>query len=117
VGLPEGRFALAQAAVHLSLAPKSNAALRALDAASEHVRTHGAALPPGWLRSGPRPGQDVGGYDYPHDHPGHVSPQELLPEQAAGARFYLPDAAEAALAQRLAQVRAARGRPPDPPPG
>ncbi len=101
VGLPEARYALAQAAIYLSLAPKSNAAGRALGAASAHVRDHGAAPVPGWLRSGPRPGQEVGGYDYPHEHPGHLSPQELLPEAVAGARFYEPDEAEAELALRL----------------
>jgi putative ATPase len=110
VGMPEAKFALAQAAIYLSLAPKSNMAGRALGAAQRHVREQGAAPVPGWLRSGPRPGQEVGGYDYPHDHPGHVSPQELLPEEVAGARFYEPDGAEAALAERLAQVRRARGR-------
>jgi putative ATPase len=110
VGMPEAKFALAQAAIYLSLAPKSNMAGRALGAAQRHVREQGAAPVPGWLRSGPRPGQEVGGYDYPHDHPGHVSPQELLPEEVAGARFYEPDEAEAALAERLAQVRRARGR-------
>ncbi|HEY3758180.1 MAG TPA: replication-associated recombination protein A [Solirubrobacteraceae bacterium] len=110
VGLPEARYALAQAAIYLALAPKSNAAGRALGAASAHVRDHGAAPVPGWLRSGPRPGQDVGGYDYPHDRPGGVSPQELLPEAVAGARFYDPGAAEAELAQRLAWIRKARGR-------
>jgi putative ATPase len=113
IGLPEARFALAQAAIYLSLAPKSNAAYRALDAAREHVREHGAAAAPGWLRSGPRPGQDVGGYDNPHHHRGHLSPQPLLPDSVEGARFYLPDAAEAALAERLATVRRARGRPDD----
>ncbi len=108
VGMPEAKFALAQAAIYLSLAPKSNIAGRALGAAQRHVREQGAAPVPGWLRSGP--GQEVGGYDYPHDRPGHVSPQELLPEEVAGARFYEPDEAEAALAERLAQVRRARGR-------
>jgi putative ATPase len=110
VGLPEAKFALAQAAIYLSVAPKSNAAGRALAAAQQHVREHGAAAVPGWLRSGPRPGQEVGGYDYPHDHPGHVSPQELLPEGVEGAHFYEPEEAEAQLAQRLAQIRKARGR-------
>jgi putative ATPase len=110
VGLPEAKFALAQAAIYLSVAPKSNAAGRALGAAQQHVRKHGAAPVPGWLRSGPRPGQEVGGYDYPHDHPGHVSPQELLPEGVEGAQFYEPEEAEAQLAQRLAQIRKARGR-------
>ena len=51
VGLPEARYALAQAAIYLSLAPKSNAAGRALSAAERHVREHGAAPVPGWLRS------------------------------------------------------------------
>ncbi len=37
-------------------------------------------------------------YDYPHDHPGHLSPQELLPEGVAGERFYEPGEAEAELA-------------------
>ena len=109
IGLPEARHALAQAAVYLSLAPKSNAAYRALNAASEHVADHGAAPPPPWLRSGPRPGQDTGGYDYPHDHPGHVSPQDLLPPSVSGVRFYRPDEAEAELARRLAEIRRARG--------
>jgi putative ATPase len=110
VGMPEAKFALAQAAIYLSLAPKSNMAGSALGAAQRHVREQGAAPVPGWLRSGPRPGQEVGGYDFPHAHPGHVSPQELLPEEVAGTRFYEPDEAEAALAERLEEVRRARGR-------
>jgi putative ATPase len=110
VGLPEAKFALAQAAIYLSLAPKSNMAGRALGAAQRHVREQGAAPVPGWLRSGPRPGQEVGGYDNPHAHPGHIGPQELLPEEVAGERFYLPDQAEAALAARMEEIRRARGR-------
>jgi putative ATPase len=117
VGMPEAKFALAQAAIYLALAPKSNAAGRALGAAQTHVREHGAAPVPGWLRSGPRPGQDenppgVGGlsYDNPHSHPGHLAAQELLPEGVVGARFYEPDEAEAELAQRLEQIRRLRGR-------
>jgi putative ATPase len=110
VGMPEAKFALAQAAIYLALAPKSNAAGRALGAAQQHVREHGARPVPGSLRSGPRPGQEVGGYDNPHDHPGHVSPQELLPEGVEGKRFYAPDEAEAELAKRLAQIREMRGR-------
>jgi putative ATPase len=112
VGLPEARYALAQAAIYLSLAPKSDAAGRALSAAERHVREHGAAPVPGWLRSGPRPGQDENlpsGYDNPHGHPGHVAAQELLPEGVDGKRFYAPDEAEAELASRLARIRRARG--------
>jgi putative ATPase len=110
VGLPEAKFALAQAAIYLALAPKSNAAGSALGVAERHVRDHGAAPVPGWLRPGARPGQDVGGYDYPHDHPGQVSPQELLPESLVGERFFKPGESEAQLAQRLEQVRRMRGR-------
>jgi putative ATPase len=114
VGLPEARYALAQAAIYLSLAPKSNAAGRALGAAERHVREHGAGAVPGWLRSGPladlrSAGQERGGYDNPHRHRGHVSTQELLPEGVAGERFYEPDEAEQELAEALGRIRRARG--------
>jgi putative ATPase len=105
-GLPECQFALAQAAIYLSLAPKSDAAKRAIGAARGFVREHGAAPPPVQLRSGGR-GE---GYDSPHAHPGHITTQELAPEEAIGERFYAPDEAEAVLAQRLAEIRRARGR-------
>jgi putative ATPase len=110
VGMPEASFALAQTAIYLSLAPKSNAAGRALAAARAHVREHGAAPVPGWLRSGPRPGQERGGYDNPHQHPGHFSTQPLLPESVAGEAFYEPDEAERAPAQRLSELRRMRGQ-------
>ncbi len=105
-GLPECQFALAQAAIYLSLAPKSDAAKRAIGAARAFVREHGAQPPPVQLRSGGR-GQ---GYDSPHGHPGHVAEQELAPEGAIDQRFYRPDEAEAELAARLEAIRRARGR-------
>jgi putative ATPase len=110
VGLPEARYALAQAAIYLSLAPKSDAAGRALAAATRHVREQGAASAPSWLGSGPRPGQDRGGYENPHRLPGHIGPQELLPEALVGERFYAPDEAEGELAARLQRIRQERGR-------
>jgi putative ATPase len=116
VGMPEARYALAQAAIYLALAPKSNEAGKALAAAQRHVREHGAAAVPAWLLSGPRPGrrhaagEGADSYDYPHEHPGHVSHQELMPEGIAGERFYDPDEAEAELAERLQQIRRLRGR-------
>jgi putative ATPase len=115
VGLPEASYALAQCAIYLALAPKSNAAGRALAAARRHVREHGAAPVPSWLRSGPlgaerSVGQAAGEYEYPHDLPGHVSAQELAPEPVAGVRFYAPDEAEAQLAERLREIRRLRGR-------
>ncbi len=109
VGLPEARYALAQAAIYLALAPKSDAAGRALGAAQRHVREHGAQAAPPWLRSGPRPGQDKADYDNPHRRAGHFSPQPLLPEEVAGSRFYEPDDAEAELGRRLREIRKARG--------
>jgi putative ATPase len=105
VGMPEAIHALAQCAVYLALAPKSNASYRAIAAARAHVQEHGAALPPDPLRSRFRGGR---AYDYPHDRPGHVSGQELLPGSVAGTRFYEPDAMEADLAARLERIRAKR---------
>jgi putative ATPase len=107
VGLPECQFALAQAAIYLSLAPKSDAAKRAVFAAREHIAEHGADPPPPHLRSTTR---SDGAYDNPHRRAGHFSPQELMPDGAIGARFYTPDAAEAALVEKLAEIRRARGR-------
>src|SRR5436305_7487740 len=114
VGMPEAQFALAQASIFLSLAPKSDAAKRAIGAARGHVRDHGAELPPPHLRSAAYPGAArLGrgqGYDYPHARPEGVSPQELLPPDVEGARFYEPGEAEAELARRLEEIRRARGR-------
>jgi putative ATPase len=107
VGMPECQFALAQTAVYLSLAPKSDAAKRAVFSAREYIREHGAAPPPAHLRSSTR---SDGAYDNPHRRPGHLSAQELMPDPAVGQRFYEPDAAEARLAERLEQVRRGRGR-------
>jgi putative ATPase len=107
VGLPEAQFALAQAAIYLSLAPKSDGAKRAISAARGYIREHGAAAPPAHLRSSTR---SDGGYDNPHGRPRHLSPQELLPDPAVGARFYEPDEAEAELARRLEEIRRGRGR-------
>ena len=109
VGLPEATYALAQAAIYLALAPKSNAAGKALGAARRHVRDHGAQPAPAWLRSGPRPGQDKREYDNPHNHAGHVAEQQLLPQGVEHERFYEPDDAEAELAERLREIRRARG--------
>ena len=56
------------------------------------------------------PGARGVGYDYPHDNPGSVSPQELLPPGVAGTRFYAPEGKEPQQAERLAALRRARGR-------
>jgi putative ATPase len=115
VGLPECTYALAQAAIYLSLAPKSNAAGRALGAAREQIREHGAALPPAPLRSAAYPaaaklGRGIG-YDYPHSHPGQINGQEHLPEGLEGVRFYEPGGMEPAMREAFERIRKARGRP------
>jgi len=107
VGLPECQFALAQAAIYLSLAPKSDATKRAVFAARDHIRERGAALPPEHLRSSTR---SDGGYDNPHRRPDHLSAQELMPGPAVGTRFYAPDDAEGELRERLVKIRHARGQ-------
>ena len=110
VGLPEATYALAQCAIYLSLAPKSNAAGRALGAARAHIRDHGAQLPPAPLRSAAYPaaaklGRGLG-YDYPHDHPGQVNDQDHLPGRARGPALLRPARHGAGAA------RAARAGPP-----
>ncbi len=107
VGLPEAEYALAQCAIYLSLAPKSDGAKRAIKDARAYIKNHGAQAPPGYLRSANR---TEGNYDYPHARAGHVSPQELLPPSVAGASFYQPDDAEAVQRDRLEAIRKARGR-------
>ncbi len=106
VGMPEAHYALAQTAIHLALAPKSNAAGVALHAARAHVRDHGAAPPPSYLRS---PSRREPGYDYPHDRPGHLSPQDVRPEAIRHLRFYEPDDQEPRHQKRIEDLRRARG--------
>ena len=113
VGLPEATYALAQCAIYLSLAPKSNAAgARARRRAGAHPRPR-RALPPAPLRRAAYPaaaklGRGLG-YDYPHDHPGQVNDQDHLPDGLEDLRFYDPRDMEPALRERLEQVRRARG--------
>jgi putative ATPase len=104
VGMPEAIHALSQATIYLALAPKSKAATKSIGAAIHHVRQFGAAPPPPQIRSRPVD------YDSPHDHPGHLGPQEVAPDAVAGVRFYEPDEMEAAQRERLAEIRRARGR-------
>lgn len=112
VGMPEAVHALSQCAIYLSLAPKSNAAYAAIAAARAEVRDHGARTPPAALRSAAYPGAaELGrgiGYDYPHDHPGHLAGQQLLPDGLERRRFYEPAETEPAMAERLEQIRRVR---------
>jgi len=111
VGLPECALNLAQAAVYLALAPKSNASYKGLSAARAEVRANGAKTPPDYLRDAHYPGASkLGrgeGYRYAHDEPDAVSGQPLLPAELRGRRFYEPTdrGFEIELGERLAALR------------
>jgi putative ATPase len=111
VGLPECALNLAQAAVYLALAPKSNASYKALGAARAEVRENGAKTPPDYLRDAHYPGaKTLGrgeGYRYAHDEPSGVSDQQLLPEGLEDRSFYEPTdrGFEAELGRRLEALR------------
>ena len=111
VGLPECALNLAQAAVYLALAPKSNASYKGLSAARAEVRENGARTPPDYLRDAHYPGAESlgrgAGYRYPHDEPGGAGDQPLLPEELRGRSFYAPTdrGFEAELGRRLAGLR------------
>ncbi len=111
VGMPECALNLAQAAVYLALAPKSNASYKALGRARAEVRENGAKTPPDYLRDAHYPGAgDLGrgeGYRYAHDEPGAVSDQPLMPPGLEALRFYKPSdrGFEAELSSRLEALR------------
>jgi putative ATPase len=115
VGLPECALNLAQAATYLALAPKSNASYRGIASARAHIHEHGARLPPDHLRDAHYPGaRRLGrgkGYVYPHDEPGGVAGQPLVPDGLEDERFYEPTdrGLEAELGERLEELRKRRG--------
>jgi len=93
VGLPEARLNLAQAAIYLARAPKSNASYVALKEATRDVRERGAVRPPKSLRDTHyRGAKKLGhgeGYVYPHDDPAGFE-VDHLPEELRGKRYYRP---------------------------
>ncbi|XRQ16594.1 replication-associated recombination protein A [Actinomadura welshii] len=111
VGLPEARINLAQAVIHLSLAPKSNAVIRAVDGALGDVRKGLAGSVPGHLRDAHYKGAaKIGhgeGYKYAHDHPGGVVRQQYAPDTVAGREYYRPTrhGAESRFTEVLARIR------------
>lgn len=96
VGLPEGRIPLAQAAVYLATAPKSNACYLGIDQAFADVEAVSQGTIPLHLRDASHPGsRQLGhgqGYLYPHDFPGHFVAQDYLPAELKGRRYYQPTA-------------------------
>jgi len=92
VGLPEARLNLAQAAVYLARAPKSNASYTALKRATADVREKGNIRPPKALRDGSWYGRQLGhgeGYVYPHSDPAGFDVVQL-PDELKGTTYYEP---------------------------
>ncbi len=111
LGDPEGELALAQAALYLALAPKSNAVYVALDAARADVLAHPAEPVPLHIRNSPtRLMKELGygqGYQYAHDAPDARVEQEDLPAALRGRQYYHPTdrGLEAELGRRLVEWR------------
>jgi putative ATPase len=117
LGSPEGELALAECAVHLACAPKSNAVYRAFGEATRAARDSGSLMPPAHILNAPtRLMQDLGygrGYEYDHDAPDRFSGQNYFPDGMERPTFYRPtgEGAEAALQaklERFAKLRRAR---------
>ncbi|MCC3770687.1 replication-associated recombination protein A [Streptomyces sp. UNOC14_S4] len=111
IGFPEARIVLGQVTVALALAPKSNAAYLAIDAALADVRAGLAGPVPPHLRDGHYKGAEklghAQGYVYPHDVPGGIAAQQYAPDAVHGRRYYEPTryGAEARYADVAERVR------------
>lgn len=107
IGWPEGRIPLAEATVYLATSEKSNSAYNGINQALDYVRSTGNLTIPLHLRNAPtQMMRDMGyadGYIYPHDYPQHFAPQDYMPREAQGMRFWLPadNSGEARAAQRM----------------
>jgi len=117
LGAPEGHLALAQAAVYLSLAPKSNALYTGYGEVLEDVHTTEADPVPLHLRNAPTGlMKNVGygkGYQYAHEYEDKVTDMQCLPDNLAGRNYYQPtdQGFEQRLRQRLDEIRKIKSRP------
>ncbi len=117
IGMPECALALAQAAVYLALAPKSNALYLAYGRAQRAVADKPAYAVPMHIRNAPtRLMKELGygdGYVYAHDTQGKVADMDCLPPQLVGERFFEPtdEGWEKRIRERLAELRARRRGP------
>lgn len=116
IGLPEARLTLAQAVIHLALAPKSNAVIVGIDSAQADVRAGRGGAVPVHLRDAHYPGAAGHGhgvgYRYPHDDPEGVVSQRYLPDDLASADYYRPTrhGAESRWREVWGRLRAMLGR-------
>lgn len=111
IGMPEARIILAEAVLAVAMAPKSNAAYMAIDAALADVRKGNIGAVPMHLRDSHYPGsKGLGhgqGYRYAHDSPHGVAAQQYLPDPLIGTRYYHPTERgdEGMLTKRLDRLR------------
>jgi putative ATPase len=112
VGLPEARINLAQAVIHIALAPKSNAVVMAIGAAQADVKAGRIGAVPAHLRDAHYAGAvrlgHGDGYVYPHDLPEGIVAQQYAPDAVAGRAYYQPTAhgMEARFGERYSRIRA-----------
>lgn len=94
IGMPEARITLAQAAIHIATAPKSNAVVEGINAALQDLKDKPLGQVPQHLASGGYKGAEkLGkgiGYEYPHSFPGGWIEQQYMPDEFAGAKYYKP---------------------------
>ncbi|KRF11660.1 AAA family ATPase [Nocardioides sp. Soil797] len=111
IGMPEARLNLAQATIALAVAPKSNAVIKAIDAASSDVRAGKIGQVPPHLRDAHYAGaKDIGHgkkYKYSHDEPFGIAEQQYAPDEIGDAAYYQPTSlgAEATIKERWERVR------------
>jgi putative ATPase len=116
IGLPEGNLALAEAAVYMSIAPKSNALYTAYGAVRRDVEQTAADPVPLHLRNAPtRLMKEIGygeGYQYAHDLQEKVADMQCLPDNLRDRTYYRPTAegVEKRIQDRLAQIRRSRAQ-------
>lgn len=110
VGMPEGRIILAQAAIAVATAPKSNASYLGIEAAIKDVRAGKSDPVPSHLRDShyaDAKKMGVSGYKYAHDYPHHIVNQTYLPASLVGTQYYYPtdNGYEDLVSKRLHTIR------------
>lgn len=94
IGMPEGRIPLAQAALYVATAPKSNSSNVAIDKALEDIKNLEIGKVPLHLKDAHYKGAEkLGhgkGYKYPHDYPGNYILQDYLPDEFKDKEYYIP---------------------------
>ena len=116
LGIPEGDLALAQAAIYLCVAPKSDASYQAMNAVHEDVEKTIAEPVPMQLRNAPTRDMKAwgygAGYQHAHQFANAIAGMECLPPSLAGRQYYFPTdrGLERRIAQRLEEIRRLRAK-------